>query len=82
MAHHQIKPKVSNYEIIEHTADIGIKVKGSDLKELFKNTAVAMFDIMAEKQGLETAKRQKLEIEQKSDSLEELLINFMMGINR
>ncbi len=40
--------KDKSYEFIEHTADIGIKVKGKDLRELFKNSALAMFDIIAE----------------------------------
>lgn len=34
------------YEIIDHTADIGIKVNGSSLQELFISSAEAMFDIM------------------------------------
>ena len=38
-----------NYELIEHTADIGIRVKAKDLKGLFKTAALAMFDIIAEK---------------------------------
>ena len=37
-----------DYELIEHTADVGIRVKGKDLKELFQNAASAMFDIIAE----------------------------------
>jgi len=41
-----------NYELIEHTADVGIRVKGSDLKELFINAAVAMFDIIAEQKSV------------------------------
>jgi SHS2 domain-containing protein len=37
-----------NYELLEHTADIRIRVKAKDQKELFKNAALAMFDIIAE----------------------------------
>jgi SHS2 domain-containing protein len=68
---------MKNYELIEHTADIGIKVKGKDLKELFKNSALAMLDIMAEIGKSKVKKHQKIKIEQKADNLEELFINWL-----
>ena len=34
------------YEIIDHTADIGIKVESSSLEELFVYAADGMFDLM------------------------------------
>ncbi len=75
-----VEQKMKKYELIEHTADIGIRVKGGDLKKLFKNAASAMFDIMAEKKP--TAKSQELRansfiVEQKAENLEELLINWL-----
>lgn len=36
-----------HYEIIDHTADIGIRVKGFSQEELFLHAAEAMFDILA-----------------------------------
>jgi len=36
------------YRIIDHTADIGIDVKGSSLEELFVFSAEATFDLMVE----------------------------------
>jgi len=36
------------YNLIDHTADFGIHVFGSDSKELFANAAWAMFDIITE----------------------------------
>lgn len=66
-----------NYELIEHTADIGIKVKGNDLKELFRNAAAAMFDIIAEKKEPEVKKQAEIKIEQKADNLEELFVNWL-----
>ncbi|MCX5710741.1 MAG: archease [Candidatus Omnitrophica bacterium] len=38
---------MKNYELIEHTADFGIRVKGKDPEEVFKNAAEAMFDCIA-----------------------------------
>lgn len=39
---------MKKFELIDHTADIGIKVKGNSLKEIFKNLAIGMFKIMVE----------------------------------
>lgn len=66
-----------NYELIEHTADTGIRVKAKDLKGLFRNSALAMFDIIAEKPGAKSKLRKKIEIEQKADNLEELFVNWL-----
>jgi SHS2 domain-containing protein len=68
---------VKTYELIEHTADIGIRVKGSDLKELFRNAAAAMFDIIAEKKEPEIKKQAEIKIKQKADNLEELFVNWL-----
>jgi len=76
MAHHKFPP-LKNYELIEHTADIGIRVKGKDLKALFKNSASAMFDIIAERKESSVIKQKKIKIEQKADNLEELLVNWL-----
>jgi len=76
MAHHKFPP-LKNYELIEHTADIGIRVKGKDLNDLFKNSASAMFDIIAEKKESPVIKQRKIKIEQKADNLEELLVNWL-----
>ena len=69
--------KEKTYELIEHTADVGIKVKGNDLKELFRNAAAAMFDIIAEKKEPEIKKQAEIKIKQKADDLEELFVNWL-----
>lgn len=66
-----------NYELIEHTADIGIKVKARDLNRLFQNAALAMFDIIAEKRPVARASKKSVEIKQEADNLEELFINWL-----
>ena len=70
---------MKNYELIEHTADIGVRVKGGDLKELFKNTALTMFDIMAEKKRNTqySIRNTRYIVQQKADDLEELFINWL-----
>lgn len=37
-----------DFEIIEHTADIGIRAKGASLKEAFANAALGLFSIITE----------------------------------
>jgi SHS2 domain-containing protein len=70
------------YEQFPHTADIGVKVYGSSLKELFENAAFAMFDIIADLEGLKSSVEQAVEIEGKNYEellvawLDELLYNF------
>jgi len=71
---------MKNYELIEHTADIGIRVKAKDLKELFKNTALAMFEIMAEEKSPVTRHQspvKRITIKQKAQDLEELFVNWL-----
>lgn len=43
---------MKRYEQFPHTADIGVHVYGSCLKELFENAAFSMFDILADIDGL------------------------------
>jgi len=38
-----------NYQLLDHTADIGIRVKASSLKDLFKNAGLAITGISTEK---------------------------------
>jgi len=65
------------YELIEHTADFGIKVKGRSLSDVFRKAALALFDIIAEKKP-DTHPRQKiLHIKQTAATQEELFINWL-----
>jgi SHS2 domain-containing protein len=68
---------VKNYEFIEHTADIGIRVKGKNLKDLFKNAALAMFEIIAEKITPAPNKKKSLKLRQKADNVDELFVNWL-----
>jgi SHS2 domain-containing protein len=67
---------MKNYTLLEHTADIAVRVRAGDLKGLFRNTARAMFDIIAEKQS-ESKKKKKIAIKQQADTLDELFVNWL-----
>lgn len=68
---------MKNYELIEHTADIGIRVKGGDLKGLFRNAALAMFEILAKQIKPAQKNSEKINLKQKADNPEELFINWL-----
>ena len=63
------------YEIIPHTADIGVKVYGKDLAELFKNAAYAMFDIIADLDGLKSSVERSVVVD--APNREELLLSWL-----
>ena len=66
---------MKRYEIVDHTADVGIKVYGKDLKELFVNAAYGMFDIIADLKGLKTST--SIAIELQAEDPEELLVAWL-----
>ena len=67
---------VKNYEILEHTADIRIRVFADTLNDLFINAALAMFDILAEKEHSNKIVVKALIIQEAID-VEELFINWL-----
>ncbi|MEW6009497.1 MAG: archease [Candidatus Omnitrophota bacterium] len=71
---------MKKYELIDHTADIGIKAYGKDLKELFANAAVAMFEIIATRSPshqVTKSSAKKINIEKEADKLEDLLVSWL-----
>ena len=68
---------MKDYKLIDHTADLGVKLEGGNLKELFKNAALAMFDIIAQKEKKVNSRREKIEIAQEANDLDELFINWL-----
>jgi len=73
---------MKRYEQFPHTADIGIRVFGSGLKELFENAAFAMFDTIADLEGLKGDVTGNFKLEAQTPEellvawLDELLYNF------
>jgi len=67
------------YEVIDHTADIGIRVAAESLEEVFIRTAEAMFDVMvASKPNLIPSIN--IPIEVKARSADELLVKWLQEI--
>ena len=69
---------MKRYEQFPHTADIGLRVFGKDLKELFQNAAEALFSVICK---IKKVKPKDLEvIEVKADNLEELMLNWLQAL--
>ncbi len=51
------------YELIDHTADIGIRVCGADARELFATAGCALFDQVTERAALGGGETIALEVE-------------------
>lgn len=66
---------MKRYEQFSHTADIGVRVYGSDLKELFENAAFAMFDIIADLEGMKGNLTKDFKLE--AANYEELLVAWL-----
>ena len=49
------------FEIIEHTADVGIVARGATLEELFANAAAALFALMVDLPGVEEHVERRVE---------------------
>ena len=63
------------YEIFDHTADVGIIVRGKRVEELFEKAAYGMFDIITEVDKVEPVGKYRIQV--KSPTLEDLLVDFL-----
>ncbi len=63
------------FEIIEHTADIGIVAYGADIKQVFANAALGLFNLMADLGNLKEGV--KREIELSAEDIEVLLVQWL-----
>jgi len=66
---------MKRFEFIDHTADVGVRVWGTTLRELFSNAAYAMFSIIANLGSVEEVSSRSIEV--KSRNYEELLVEWL-----
>jgi SHS2 domain-containing protein len=67
-----------SYRLIDHTADFGIQVFGSDPQELFTNAALALFDVITEMDVLKG--RDSCIVKASGDDWSDLMINWLREI--
>ena len=60
------------YELIDHTADVGVRAFGRTLEELFRNAAVGMFEIIAELDSVGIVESKKIQLT--AETLEDLYL--------
>jgi SHS2 domain-containing protein len=63
------------FEVLEHTADIGIRARGSDTAELFSEAALGLISLAYDVEAIRP--RQEYSLEVKGEGLEELLVNWL-----
>ena len=63
------------FDVIEHTADVGIAAYGDDLREAFANAARGLFSLMADIDSVGEDVRHDVEVA--ADNREELLVAWL-----
>jgi len=63
------------FEVLDHTADIGIAAYGADTKQLFTNAALGLFSLMADLDGIQEVVQRELKLS--ADDEEVLLIEWL-----
>jgi len=63
------------FEVIDHTADVGIIAYGADIEELFSNAGLALFNLITELESIEN--RFHLDLEVSSEDIDSLLIEWL-----
>jgi len=66
---------MKRFEVLDHTADIGIIVYGEDLKGLFENAGEAFFHLITDMKRVRRRVERKIEI--KGESLERLMVDWL-----
>jgi SHS2 domain-containing protein len=69
---------MKTYRLIDHTADLGIEVSGGSEKELYRNAAIAVHDMIADLRSVRPREVRKIAVEGRDR--EDLLINFLREI--
>lgn len=66
------------YEILEHTADVGLLARGTTLAELFENAAAGMMEIAVDPAGVAECGHKRIMAE--APDREALLVNFLQEV--
>ena len=66
---------MKQYELIEHTADVGVKAYGKTIAEAFEHAAKGMFDIITDESTIEPVGQYDIQLE--APDLEQLLVDWL-----
>ena len=70
-----------SFEVIDHTADVGIIAYGSDLRELLENAALGMFSLMADLSTVSPRQRREVCVEIPMPDPELLLLRWLKELH-
>ena len=72
---HVVRTVEKPFEIVDHTADIGIVAYGADIKQVFANAALGLFNLMADLDDFKEDLQRELELS--AEDVEVLLIEWL-----
>jgi SHS2 domain-containing protein len=72
---HVVRTVEKPFEIIDHTADIGIVAYGTDMKQIFANAALGLFNLMADLDKIKEDFRREIELS--AEDVEVLLVEWL-----
>jgi SHS2 domain-containing protein len=64
-----------DFEVLEHTADVGIRAYGADITEAFANAARGLFSLITELDDIREVEEREIELT--ADDQESLLVNWL-----
>jgi SHS2 domain-containing protein len=66
---------MKRYEVLDHTADIGIVVHGEDLKALFENAGEAFFHLLTDLRKVKRRVERRIDI--RGENLDRLMVDWL-----
>ena len=66
---------MKNYEIVDHTADVGVKAYGKTVAEAFAHAAEGMFDIITDESTIDPVGEYEIMLD--APDLEQLLVDWL-----
>jgi SHS2 domain-containing protein len=70
---------MGSFEYFDHTADMGVRVRGKDLAELFTDAALGMFNLIAPLEQFEA--QDAVDVLLKAENVEELLWSWLRELH-
>ena len=75
MVRRKTRGRIKRFEVLDHTADIGLIVYGEDLKTLFENAGEAFFHLITDLKKVRRRTERRIEIGK--EDLERLMVDWL-----
>lgn len=69
---------MADYELFDHTADVGVRVRGSSLEEVFEGAARALFEIQVDLSDVQAVEKRQVSVE--AGDLEQALVRWLQRL--